>query len=535
MDQFLHHLFAFLATQPVLGLFTLIGIGMIIGHIKIKSISLGAASVLFLAITISAVGNSYGVEMKIPGEIGILGLAVFAFAIGINSGHSFFNNLKKATLPLLATLIILLITAATAYGMGSFFNMNAAEIGGIFAGSTTNTPALAAVGKASGQPGTATVSYSITYLFGVVGMLVFTQMALRYGRNDKDKPVPIMSKTARVDREDGITVGTLIKHAEGQLKVSRIRHRSTGPMEDPHEDTQLNPGDLITLVGPRNHVIEAISEIGHSSSHNLIEDHSINDMRRITLSNPRLAGRKLAELHLDDKFRAVVSRVRRGDVDMLADEKLRLQVGDRLRVVAPKSRMAEITKYFGDSSSGFSYLNPVALGLGMALGILIGEMPILTPTGAKFSIGSAAGTLIVGLVFGRIGRIGGIPTALPYTSCQVLTELGLLLFLAQAGANAGNKILTAFESGEWIGIFISGVVVTTVLGLGLYLVMRFMFKMGGTRLAGLLGGVQTQPAVLAFANGSTNMDPRVALGYSMVYPLAMVVKILLAQVLGMLG
>ena len=159
-------------------------------------------------------------------------------------------------------------------------------------------------------------------------------------------------------------------------------------------------------------------------------------------------------------------------------------------------------------------------------------MHIFTPTGDYFSIGSAAGTLIVGLIFGRIGRIGPFVTALPYTACQVLSELGLLLFLAQAGANAGGQIAEAFTSGTWWKIFILGFIMTTIMGVGLYVSMRWLFKMGGTQLSGVLGGSQTQPAILAFANGRTNNDPRVALGYALVYPVAMIGKILIAQLLG---
>ena len=174
----------------------------------------------------------------------------------------------------------------------------------------------------------------------------------------------------------------------------------------------------------------------------------------------------------------------------------------------------------------------MALGLGMALGIFFGEYKFLTPTGATFSIGSAAGTLIVGLIFGRLGRIGKMVTSLPATTTQVLSELGLLIFLAQAGTKAGTQIGVAFTSGSWINILIVGIVVTTIVGAGLYASMRWLVKMGGTRLSGLLAGAQTQPAVLAFANDRTGMDPRVALGYAMVYPVAMVAKIFIAQIMG---
>jgi len=209
-------------------------------------------------------------------------------------------------------------------------------------------------------------------------------------------------------------------------------------------------------------------------------------------------------------------------------------MGDRVRVVAPTAKMAEISKLFGDSTKGMTSINPVALGIGMVLGILLGSIQIPLGGGDTFSIGSAAGTLIVGLIMGRVGRIGTAVTALPYTACMVMSELGLLIFLAHAGTNAGGQIMTAFTSGEWTKILFLGVIITLVVAAGLYFSMRYIGKMGGTKLAGALGGTQTQPAVLAFANGRTGDDPRVAMGYAMVYPVAMIVKIFVAQILGSL-
>jgi putative transport protein len=219
---------------------------------------------------------------------------------------------------------------------------------------------------------------------------------------------------------------------------------------------------------------------------------------------------------------------------MLASDSLTLQAGDRARVVAPRERMARVSKFFGDSAKGLSDINPIALALGLAVGIGLGAIVIPIP-GFNFALGSAAGTLIVGLIFGRVGRIGPMVTTMPVSSAQALTELGLLLFLAQAGARAGSQIASAFTSGEWLKILLLGIMVTVIVGGGMFLIMRQAFGVGGTKLSGMLGGAQTQPAVLAFANNRTNADPRVALGYALVYPAAMIVKILLGQILGMLA
>ncbi|MSS84938.1 transporter [Actinomycetaceae bacterium WB03_NA08] len=526
--------FELLAEQPIIYVFLLIGIGMAFGHIKVKGISLGPAAVLFLAIILSAWADSYNVKLEVAPVIGTLGLVIFVFAIGINSGSAFFHNLKTSLAPILAMVVLFVVSGFVTFGVGKgVFNMSSAQIGGVFAGALTNTPALAAAAGASGDEASATVAYAITYLFGVAGMLVAAMAALSYGKRDTDTPSPLANRTIRVERDDHPFIGDLFEKFGGKVTFSRLRRGESGPITRPSMSDTLDPDDLVTVVGPRELVAKMADELGHNSSHSLTKDRTYLDFRRITVSDPKISGRKIGDLEMAKNFSATISRVRRGDVDMVGEPGLVLQEGDRVRVVAPTSKMAAITKFFGDSSRGLSDINPVALGIGIALGFAIGHIPI--PLGdSVFTIGGAAGALIVGLIFGKLGRIGPFVTAVPYTACMVMVELGLLLFLAQAGSKAGAQVLTAFADGEWWRILITGIIVTSVMGAGLYLVMRFMFKMGGTKLSGLLGGAQTQPAVLAFANSRTGADPRVALGYALVYPVAMISKILIAQVLGAL-
>lgn len=526
--------FTFLAEQPVLFLFLLIGLGMAVGHVKVRGIALGAAAVLFAALGLAAWSLAEGVELVVPHEIGTLGLALFAFAIGINSGPSFFHVMRTGLNVVLAMVAIVVAAAGVGWGLGTLLGMDVPLIAGTFAGAITNTPALAAAGSASGDPATATVGYSIAYLFGVLGMMVFSLLALSYGKNDTDAPSPLVNRTVRVDRDDHLTFEQVHAELGESVQFSRLRRGEAGPITNPRPTDRLGRDDLITIVGPEADVERAIEFIGHISSHSLQADRRYLDFRRVTVSNPKLFGRTIAEIDLEGQFGAAVSRVRRGDVDMVGEPDTILLPGDRARVVAPTPQMDKISKFFGDSARGLTDINPVALGLGMALGLFIGQIAIPIPGGSTFAIGSAAGTLIVGLVMGRLGRVGSVTTALPQTACNVMSELGLLVFLAYAGCNAGGQIASAFASGAWLNIFLVGAAITCTVGGGLYLVMRYVMKMGGTRLAGLMGGTQTQPAVLAFANGRTNGDPRVALGYAMVYPVAMIVKILVAQVLGSL-
>ncbi|MGV4329293.1 aspartate:alanine exchanger family transporter [Trueperella pyogenes] len=529
--------FEFLSSQTVLLAFFLVGLGMLFGHIKVKGVSLGAAAVLFVAIGVSAWGTSMGINVIVPHEIGHMGLALFAFAIGNNSGPSFFENVKKAVGPMGTLMLLYLLVAGVGYAVGKYvFDMDIALIAGAFAGAVTNTPALAAAGEAAGDPATATVGYSITYLFGVIGMMIAAAAALRKASEDTDKPEPVTHMNLRVDRDDSPRLGELIGLLKKPVEVSRMRRGETGPIWIPTRNDILEKGDLLTVVGSVAELEQLEELVGHRSSHSLRADRRYLDFRRITVSNPKIAGMTIADIdeELSAKFGATASRVRRGDADMLAIPGFMLEMGDRVRVIGPTSNMKAISKYFGDSSKGLTDINPVILGLGIALGMAIGAIRIPLPGGSTFAMGAAAGALIVGLILGRVGRVGKQITALPNTTCAVLAEIGLLLFLAQAGTNAGNQILVAFSSGAWIQILLLGVVITSLLALGLYMTMRAIFKIGGTQLSGMLAGAQTQPAVLAFANTRTGADPRVALGYALVYPAAMIGKILVATVLGSL-
>jgi len=527
-------IFQLLADNEVLLLFLLIGIGMVFGHIKVKGISLGAAAVLFFAIVLTAWAKAEGYELSVGRTLGTMGLALFAFAIGINSGPNFFHTIRNSVTPILLMVGVLALGGGIAQLAGKAMGMDQALIAGTFSGAITNTPALSAAGAASGDPATATVGYSIAYLFGVIGMLAFAMLALNYGKNDKDKPTEVVNRTIRVERTDRPSIADFQHAITDNLQFSRLRRGETGPIWIPETADRLHHDDLVTVVGSQADVDRAIEYLGHGSSHSLMSDRRFLDFRRITVSNPKLAGQTVGDVDLETNFGASMSRLRRGDTDMLATHDLVLQMGDRVRVVAPTAKMAEISKLFGDSTKGMTSINPVALGIGMVLGILLGSIQIPLGGGDTFSIGSAAGTLIVGLIMGRVGRIGTAVTALPYTACMVMSELGLLIFLAHAGTNAGGQIMTAFTSGEWTKILFLGVIITLVVAAGLYFSMRYIGKMGGTKLAGALGGTQTQPAVLAFANARTGDDPRVAMGYAMVYPVAMIVKIFVAQILGSL-
>lgn len=518
-----------LAEQPLLLLFVLFAIGTAAGNIRIAGVHIGPAAVLFAAIAITAASASAGYDVRVPSEIGTLGLVLFTYTVGVMSGPSFFAALRTGARVMASVILILVVTSIVAAAGGRMLGLDAATVAGTFAGALTNTPALAAAGEVAGDAAAPTVGYSIAYVFGVLGMLSFAALALRH-RDDTDDPRPLTNLTVRVERRDAVRVGELEAAYGGRVAVSRVRHGEDNPIRVADDDDLLHPDDLVTVVGPSDVVEKVAASLGHRSSHTLVADRGELDFRRITLSRTSLAGHTIDDLDLLQRFGATVSRVRRGDVDMVASADLVLLPGDRLRVIAPKDSMTAVSDYLGDSVRGLADINPLGLAVGMALGLFLGEVHIPLP-GGGFSVGAAAGTLLVGLALGRVGHIGPFVTVVPHGAASSLSQFGMLAFLAYAGTTAGGQFMPALSSGAAWKIALLGVVLTSMLGAGLLLVMRLGHKIGGIRLSGIIAGSQTQPAVLAFANERTSFDTRVAVGYALVFPVAMIAKILLAQLL----
>lgn len=515
-----------LSEEPLITIALVIMAGTALGAVSVRGVQLSTAGILFVALGLAAWGTSAGVEIAVPEALGSFGLALFAFATGVISGPGFFAAIRTAWPLMLAVAGVIFAAAATTLVLGRMVGLDAQTIAGVFAGSQTNTPALAAAGGGA----EATVGYACAYLFGVLAMLAATWWSLRRAAGDTDAPQPIVGATIRVDRDHPIPVADVLGGV-GEAKLVRVCRAGQQEVTTVGPDTVLCHGDLVSVVGSDDEVDELVQELGHRSTHDLTADRSDLDFRRITLSNPRFGGRRVADLRLVARYGATVSRVRRGDVDLVSTPQLRLQLGDRLRVVAPPEYMHAVTELLGDSNRGQTAFAPIALGGGLALGLGIGMIPIALPGGLTVSVGAAAGTLLVGLVMGRMRRIGPILTSMPVTSATVLAEIGLMLFLAYAGTRAGSMIAVAFGSGEVIKLVAVGAAGSVVVAAGGYVLTRWVFKLGGTRSSGVLGGIQTQPALLGFANERTGYDARVSLGYALVYPTAMIVKVIAAQIL----
>ncbi len=532
-------------SEPLL-LFLVIGLGFLLGQLKIRSFKLGVAGVLFVGLIFGGWRSGNDEPLTIAYQVMQLGLILFVYTVGLTSGAGFFAALKTRGLRFNLALAAALVSGGVATLLtGEWIGLQAGHIAGVYCGGLTNTPALAAVTELMSNLGIGdsrdpAVAYSMTYPFGIIGgMLAFTifQYAFRKAaeRERSEAAARTQMKTCVSSAEFEIRNPELFDQPIGAVRVqdkvgliiSRQCHSDTVTI--PTKYSVLHQGDVVKVVGSEQDIEKAESFFGARASEKMTELSGAITMRRILVSKKKLCGKTIGELELDRVFNAQITRLRRADVDIVPDHDTIIQLGDRVRVVMPKEKASEVASFFGDSERSISELDYTALTLGISLGVLIGMIPIPLPGGSFVSLGFAGGPLVAGLILGKLGRTGPLVWALPAESNNALRHIGLLFFLASVGVMAGGRFFTALSGNGW-QLFLLGLITTTLTTSLTLLLLRFYGKATIIEAIGATSGMQTQPATLARAYEMSQSDDTYV-AYATTYPLAMVGKILIAQLL----
>lgn len=526
-----------LKESQILVLMLIIALGYMIGRIRIGSFSLGIAAVLFAGLGVSALAP----DLALPQLVYVFGLVLFVYTIGLSSGPSFFRALKKEGFRYIALAVaVLLVGAGATLVFASLLNINGALAVGMYSGAFTNTPALAAAMELIGSENTAPVAgYSLAYPLGIICVLAMLSLFRKVWKVDtqtdkklRHKENTLYARTVRVTKKSTATVGDLTSFCKANIAVSRISVGGVIRLAKPND--KLRPGTLLTIVGNAKELDTATSWLGEAVTDGGLElNLSTIHTRRVFLSNNTLAGRKLGDLKLLMKYDVTVTRIRRGDVDLVAHDDVVLELGDRVKIVGAHKNLDKASAYLGDSYKHASELDILTFSLGIGLGILLGLVPIPLPGGSTFHFGAAGGALVTALILGAIGRTGKFVWQLPYGANMTLRQLGMVLFLAGIGSQGGGALRTALGDSSSIVIIVVGAVLTTLVAtLTLLIGFKFM-KIPFSRLSGMLAGIQTQPAVLAHAN-EHSADDEPNIGYASVYPVVMMGKIILVQIIVML-
>ncbi len=530
--------------EALLYLFLAAALGSLLGNLKWRGNSLGVASVLFVGLAIGAIRP----DIKIPDIIKLLGLAIFVYSIGLSSGPSFFSSLKnRGVSNLLLTLLILGILSLCIGVAAALLGFDAASAAGLLAGITTNTPALAGLLDAILKNGSdsvqfmssnAVVGYSISYPAGVLGLMIalsVMQHLLRVNYAAESKALskefstglPLVNQTIKITQEAfiGATLRDVKQQHQLQIVFGRLRRDGTDQLC--HLEMHLQANDLISIVGEQEEVARTAALLGEPVDIDISGDRSVFDVRRIFVSNPKVAGQTIASLNLHEQYSVVLTRIRRGDVDSLVTSNTVLELGDRIRVLARKSDMKQIAQLFGDSYEHISHIDLLSFGFGMGIGILIGSIEMTLPGNIIFSLGFAGGPLVAGLVLSHLRRSGPILWALPYSANLTLRQIGLMLMLAAIGINSGSTFLQTMLSPVGPQMLLSGLLISVLAGILILFIGYKWLKIPFVLLSGM---VSHHPANLDFANNRAgNKIP--TYGYALAYPLLLIGKIIFVQVL----
>ena len=533
----------------VLSLITVLG--MVFGRIRILSFRIGVAGILFIGLFFGHFGVS--IDPMMWGFARDLGLILFVYSFGQEVGPGLLASLRKQgfRLNLLAAGVVL-GGGAIAFVLYRVTGIPLAAAAGLFSGATTNTPSLAAVQQslrfipaytdAVGE--LPSMAYAMAYPFGVIGVILVMgglRLALRVDpRRVADELEALKEKDtshlAGINLEvrnpelDGLTVSGIVGMVGEGVVISRLA-RGLRPQEVPRAHTKVRLGDRLHAVGAPEMLEKLKSVVGVEISVNLTETRSEFTSRRIIITRREILGKSVQELNLRETYGLVVTRVIRTGMEFSPRAGFRLQFGDELRIVGKPEALDAFAKDAGETGERLSQAAVVPMFIGIALGVLLGSLPLRIPgSSVTFRIGLAGGPLIAAILLSRIGSIGPLVWHVPPSANQMLRTIGISLFLAAVGLRAGAGFVETFLR-EGVSWFLGGALITLVPILLAALVARLVFKLNYLSLCGLIAGSMTNPPALAYANSLAPKSDEVSMAFVTVYPLTMLLRLFIAQAL----
>ena len=516
-------------------------------HLKFKGITLGITWILFCAIAFSHFGMR--LDPMVETFAKDFGLILFVYSIGLQVGPSFFSSFGKGgiKLNLLAGSIVLL-GCLTAYLIHLLSGVDIATMTGVLFGAVTNTPGLGAAQQAfTDLTGIANANiasgYAMAYPLGVVG-IIFVILALRwFFRIQLDKEEERLKAESEVQKEishidillanpqvEGASIKELSSLCNINLIVSRLV-RPSGEDEMPDVDTILHVGDRVRVVVDKEHEKSVLLLGMQTTIQTDLKEQAHLVARHIVVTKPELNGKRIGDLNVRATYHVSITRIRRAGIELLATRDLYLQLGDRILVVGEERAVNKVEKLFGNSTKRLDVPNLASIFLGIAVGVVLGALPIMLPgLSQPFKLGIAGGSLIVAILLGCFGPKMHIITYTTSSANLMIREIGIAMFLAAVGFGAGKTFIPTLLDGGyvWIGY---GVIITLVPLLIVGTIGRLWLKLDYFTLMGLIAGSTTDPPALAYATSLSSTNDRAAVAYSTVYPLTMFLRVLTGQMM----
>ncbi|MBA7489148.1 MAG: putative transporter [Prevotella sp.] len=541
-------------SHSLLILALVISFGLILGKIKIRNVSLDLTWVLIIGIVFGYF--NLNLDENLLHFLREFGLVLFVYSIGLQVGPGFFSSFKKGGLSLnMLILVTIALSIIVTLAIHFVSGVPVTALAGILSGAVTNTPSLGAAQQAFfGMKGVEApdiaLGYAMAYPMGVVGMIL-SFIALRYILRIKSAEEEAAAERGLGQLEQ-LTVrsinlevtneridNTMIKEVKSiigrHFVISRIL-RADGVKHETvvNGHTHLHLGDRILVVAAPKDVEAITALIGHDAEVDWSECEKEMISRRILVTKPELNGVTLEHLNITGNFGATVTRVNRNGVDLVAHPHLRLQLGDRLTIVGTDLALSKVDKLLGNQMKRLNYPNLIPIFLGIALGCIVANIPLLIPgIPQPVKLGLAGGPFIVAILVGYFGPRYHMVTYNTISANMMLREMGITIFLACVGLGAGKDFFAtlATEQGlSWIGYGLLITVIPILLG---GIIGRYCFHLNYYTLMGVLSGGNTNPPALAYSNMLTTSDTP-SVGYATVYPFAMFLRIISIQILIML-
>ncbi len=546
--DWLHQLFAQESVARTVVLLGVAGaLGLSLGKVRIAGVSLGVGGVLFAGLLLGHFKLTF--DHHVLEFVREFGLILFVYTLGLQIGPGFFGSLRSRGLVLNSLACgVVLLGALIAAGCIGFGLLSAPAGVGLLSGATTNTPSLAAAQQALKQMGAGDdatalqgMAYAVAYPFGIIGTILAMLLVRRVYRID----VPAEIAAAEAARSasspkpasrnfevrnanlEGRTLSRVPGLAGSGVVISRFSRE--GRVEVARPNTVLRLGDILHAVGPEQGLEELRVVVGAEAGVDLksVPGPVIN--RRLIVTKSDVLGQPLAELEILTESSVVITRVTRNGLEFTPTPNFRLQFGDILMVVGESHSVDAVAGVVGNSPKALESPQPIPFFIGIALGVVVGSIPLALPgLPAAGKLGLAGGPLVVAILLSRLANTGPVVWYMPPTANHMLREIGITLFLAAVGLKSGERFVEVLLSGEgwrWLAL---GALVTAVPLLLIGLLARGWRKLNYAEICGLLAGSMTDPPALAFSQQVTNSDAP-AVAYATVYPLVMLLRVFTAQ------
>lgn len=542
-------------TVSVLALVAVVGLW--IGNVKIRGVGFGIGGVLFGGIIVGHFVDQAGVTLSSPmlHFIQEFGLILFVYTIGIQVGPGFFASLRVSglRLNLFAILIVILGGLVTAV-LHKLFNIPLPVVLGIFSGAVTNTPALGAgqqILRDLGVPFEVVdqmgMNYAMAYPFGICGILLTMWLVRLFFRINVEKEAQRFEESSGNGHAHLHTINVRVENPNlNQMAIQDVpmlnsdnivcsRLKRGELLMVPAPGTLIQAGDLLHLVGRPEDLHNAQLVIGQEVATSLSTRGTDLKVERVVVTNEKVLGKKIRDLHVKQRYDVVISRLNRAGVELVASSSASLQFGDILNLVGRPEAIDAVAAELGNAQQKLQQVQMLPVFIGIGLGVLLGSIPLFIPGfPAALKLGLAGGPLIMALILGRIGSIGKLYWFMPPSANLALRELGIVLFLAVVGLKSGGDFVATLTQGDGLSWIAYGIFITAIPLLTVGILARMLAKMNYLTLCGMLAGSMTDPPALAFANNLHATSGAAALSYATVYPLVMFLRIITPQLLAVL-